>query len=56
MFAQKLTPRQVALARAIERAGIASFSQAVKALERGDNEKIAAWKAQLAKTEKELTR
>ena len=47
-FAKGLTERQVALARAFERAGLCSISQAVKAFQRGENECIEAWKKQLA--------
>lgn len=48
-LAASLTNAQVALARKIEAAGITSYSQAVKAFERGENEKIEAWKAELTK-------
>lgn len=51
-FGAKLTPAQMALARRIEATGLASISQAVKAFERGDNERIATWKAALARTTK----
>lgn len=51
-FAASLTDRQIALARSIERAGLASYSQAIKAFERGEDERIAAWKAELAKRNK----
>lgn len=50
-FGATLTDAQVRLARKIEAAGLASYSQAVKAFERGENDKIAAWKAELAKRE-----
>ena len=48
-FAASLTDRQVALARKFEAAGITSYSQAVKAFERRDDDKIEAWKAELSK-------
>jgi hypothetical protein len=47
-FAAKLTDTQFALARKIEAAGLASISQAVKAMERGDTAKVNEWKKQLA--------
>ena len=47
-FAATLTNAEVKLARAVEAAGLASYSQAVKAIEREDNEKIAAWRKALA--------
>lgn len=43
-----LTDAQMRLARAFETAGLCSISQAVKAFERRDNERIVAWKKQLA--------
>jgi hypothetical protein len=46
-FASKLTDKQFALARAFEKAGLTSISQAVKAFERHDNESIEAWKKAL---------
>ena len=47
-FAATLTNAEVKFARAVEAAGLASYSQAVKAIEREDNEKIAAWRKALA--------
>jgi len=44
MYAPKLTDKQIALARAIERAGITTYSQAIKAFERRENAKIEEWK------------
>ena len=46
-FAQNLSPAQVKFARKIEKFKLASYSQAVKALECWDNEQIAAWKEKL---------
>ena len=48
-FAATLTASQTALARRFEAAGITSYSQAVKAFERRDDDRIAAWKAELAR-------
>jgi hypothetical protein len=48
MYAAKLTDAQMKLARAFEKAGLCSISQAVKAFERGNDAQIAAWKKQLA--------
>jgi hypothetical protein len=42
-----LTNRQYELARAFEHAGITTYSQAVKALNRGDSQQIEEWKKQL---------
>ena len=47
-FAATLTNEQIKFARKVEAAGLASYSQAVKAIEREDNEKIAAWRKALA--------
>ena len=47
-FAATLTNAEVAFARKVEAAGLASYSQAVKAIERGDTEKLAAWRKSLA--------
>lgn len=47
-FAVSLTREDIRLARAIEAAGLASYSQAVKAIERQDDEKLAAWQAALS--------
>lgn len=48
-FAATLSNAQIALARKIEAAGLTSYSQAVKAFERKEDNKIEAWKAELAK-------
>ena len=48
-FSKSLTNAQVSLARRFEAAGLTSYSQAVKAFEHGDDERIAAWKAELSK-------
>jgi|WetSurMetagenome_2_1015567.scaffolds.fasta_scaffold1779965_2 hypothetical protein len=50
-FAKKLTDAQMRLARRIEKAGLTTISQAVKAFERQETEKINAWKKQLAELE-----
>ena len=47
-FAATLTRTELSLARAIEAAGLASYSQAVKAIERQDEVKLATWRAALA--------
>ena len=49
-----LTAAQIRLARAIERAGIVTYSQAVKALERCDDNRIGAWTALLRRREEPL--
>lgn len=46
-FAATLTNSELKFARAIEAAGLASYSQAVKAIERGDEEKLKAWRKAL---------
>lgn len=46
-FGASLTNTEMALARKIEAAGLASISQIVKAFERGEDEKIEAWKQAL---------
>ena len=46
-FAATLTNSQIRFARAVEAAGLASYSQAVKAIERQDDEKIEAWREDL---------
>ena len=51
-FAAKLTDRQYELARAFERAGLCSISQAVKAFERREDDKIESWKRQLSHSQK----
>ena len=48
-FAATLTNSQIRFARAVEAAGLASYSQAVKAIERQDDEKIEAWRQDLAR-------
>ena len=47
-FASKLTDRQMQFARLVADNGIDSISQAVKALERRDDKRIASYKEQLA--------
>jgi ABC-type Fe3+ transport system substrate-binding protein len=47
-FGQGVTDKQLALARQFERAGLTSYSQAVKAFQRQDNQQIEEWKKQLA--------
>lgn len=42
-FAQKLTNREFETARAFEAAGLTTISQAVKAFEREEIEKIRTW-------------
>lgn len=44
---RQLTDKQVRLARAIERAGLASFSQATRAILARDDARVAEWIAQL---------
>ena len=46
-FAATLTRTELSLARAIEAAGLASYSQAVKAIEREDKEKLDTWRQAL---------
>lgn len=48
-FGEGVSNAQIALARQFERAGLTSYSQAVKAFQNGDEAKIAAWKQQLQK-------
>ena len=47
-FASKLTDRQMQFARLVADNGIDTISQAVKALERRDDKRIASYKEQLA--------
>lgn len=47
-FAATLTSEELRFARKVEAAGLASYSQAVKAIEREDDAKIAAWRKALA--------
>lgn len=47
-FGQGVTDAQARLARAFEAAGLTSYSQAIKAFQRKETEKIEAWKKQLA--------
>ena len=47
-FAATLTNAEARFARAVEAAGLASYSQAVKAIERDDTDKLAAWRKALA--------
>lgn len=51
MSFSKVTERQAALARRFERAGLCSYSQALKAFERGNDKQIEEWKRQLAEKE-----
>ena len=46
-FGASLSDKQISLARAIERAGITTYSQVIKAMERRNNEQIEAWKKSL---------
>lgn len=46
-FGGKLSNAQYAFAKAFEKAGLCSLSQAVKAFERREDAKIEAWKAAL---------
>jgi hypothetical protein len=46
-FGEGVSNAQMDLARKIERAGLTSYSQAVKAFQRGDNKQIEEWKKQL---------
>ena len=48
-FAATLTDAQMRLARAFEKAGLTTISQAVKAFEKGNDKQIQEWKEQLAK-------
>jgi hypothetical protein len=50
-YSKKITDAQFRLARRFEEAGLTTISQAVKAFERRENEKIEAWKKQLAEKE-----
>jgi len=47
-FAATLTSDEIKFARKVEAAGLASYSQAVKAIEREDTEKLTAWRKALA--------
>ena len=47
-FAATLTNSELKFARAIEAAGLASYSQAVQAIEREETDKIQAWRQALA--------
>ena len=48
-FGEGLTSAQIKLAREFERANVCSYSQAIKAFQRRENEKITAWKKELEK-------
>lgn len=48
-FGAGLSDAQVQLARRFAAAGLTSYSQAIKAFQRRDDEQIAAWKSQLPK-------
>jgi len=50
-FGKSLSNAQIALARRIEAAGLTTYSQAVKAFERGETTRINEWKRQLAELE-----
>ena len=50
-FGSTLSNSQIQLARRIEKAGLTTFSQAVKAFERGQTKQIEEWKRQLAEIE-----
>jgi hypothetical protein len=52
-FAAKLNNAQYAEARAFEAAGLTTISQAVKAFERGETERINAWRIALKAAAKE---
>lgn len=46
-FGEGVSSAQIKLARRFEEAGLTSYSQAIKAFQRRDNERIEKWKAQL---------
>lgn len=46
-FGSTLSNAQIALARKFEQAGLTTYSQAIKAFERGETVKINEWKKQL---------
>lgn len=50
-FGKGVTDAQAKLARRFEQAGLTSYSQAIKAFERREDQKIEAWKKQLAEKE-----
>ena len=47
-FAATLTSTELKFARCVETAGLATYSQAVKAIEREETEKLDAWRQALA--------
>lgn len=47
-FGEGVTDAQIRLARRFEAAGVTSYSQAVKAFQRGENQRIEEWKKALA--------
>lgn len=47
-FGQGVSDAQARLARQFEQAGLCSYSQAIKAFQRRDSERIDTWKQQLA--------
>ena len=47
-FAATLTSTELKFARCVETAGLATYSQAVKAIERQDEVTLATWRAALA--------
>lgn len=49
----EITRAEMKLAREFENAGLCTISQAVKAFERAEYEKIAVWKKQLAQLQRE---
>ena len=46
-FAATLINAEIRFARKVEAAGLASYSQAVKAIERQEEEKLEAWRQDL---------
>lgn len=48
-FGAGVTNSQMKLARQFEAAGLTTYSQAVKAFQRRENDKIEEWKLQLSK-------
>ena len=50
-FAASLTAGQLQFARKVERLGIATYSQAVKAIERNEIVTVRTWQVEIAKRE-----
>ncbi len=50
-FGEGVSTRQLELARQFERASITTYSQAVKAFQRRDEQQIEEWKKQLQQKE-----